>query len=247
MPRLTLVTLAAAVFLPWLLGCHGSQTVRVQPRLSMDDLVPGLGPVDNTHLLLSREPTVGRFTCSLAIARFDSRGETFHPQLELSDIPPAEQAHWVEAFRGVSDIREMVFLSRISSQNGRRDPESLCAVARRFGAPLLLIYTPNRHGPNTAQVLGVLYDVATTRPIATLHAGARFVDDNGRETAPEHIRGDRRDWDARYQAARAFEKHAQACLTELVLLDSPPPTTQPHEWQKPWPERWWVPKVIKTK
>ena len=247
MPRFSCVMLAAAGFLPWMLGCHSPETVRVQPRLSLDDLVSGLDPIDNSHLLLSREPTVGRFTCSLAIAKFDSRGESFQPQLELSDIPPAEQAQWVEAFRGISDIREMVFLTHLSSENGRRDPQALCGVARRFGAPLLLIYTPNRHGQNTAQVLGVLYDVAKTRPIATLHAGARFVDDDGRETAPEHLRGDLRDWDACYQAARAFEKHAQDCLNELVMLDSPPATTQPHEWRKPWPERWWVPKVIKKK
>lgn len=219
----------------------------VQPRITQDDLAPGLDAPNNAHLLLSREATLGRFACGLAIARFDTRGDGFEPDLQVSDISPAEQARWNETFRGTASVRELIFLSRISSDDGRRDPTALCMVAERLGAPLLLIYSPNRHGPNTAQVLGVLYEVRDARPIATLHAAARFVDAGGAETPPERRFGDQRESDARYQAARAFEKHTLSCLMDLIALDSRPATTQPHDWQKPWPERWWVPEVIKRK
>ena len=247
MTKTTGAVLAAAAFWPWLLGCDKSVAIDIQPRLSLDDLTPGLSEPENAYHLLDNRATVGRFACGLAIARFESIGTAFAPHLELSDIEPAEQAYWIEAFRGVSSIREMVFFSSISSENGRRDPESLCAVARRHHAPLLLIYTSNRYGPNTAQVLGVLYDVESVTPIATLHSAARFVNESGVETAPEGEDDDLRDSNALYQAARAFENHSRICMTALIALDSPSPTKQPHDWDKPWPERWWVPKVIKAK
>lgn len=246
-PKSVCAVLASAALLPWLLGCRSPSVVRVQARITQDDLAPGLDAPQDAHLLLDRAATSGRFACGLAIAKFNTRGEGFEPDLQLSDISPGEQARWDETFRGIASIRELIFLSRISSHGGRRDPTALCMVARRLGAPLLLIYSPNRHGPNTAQVLGVLYEVRDARPIATLHAAARFVDQEGNETPPEDKLGDQRQWDARYQAARAFEQHALSCLLDLVELDSTPATTQPHDWQKPWPERWWVPQVIKRK
>ena len=246
-PKSVCAVLAAAALLPWLLGCRSRSVVRVQARITQDDLAAGLDAPNNAHLLLDHAVTVGRFACGLAIAKFDPRGEGFEPDLQLSDISPAEQARWDETFRGIASIRELIFLSRTSSQGGRRDPTALCMVARRLGAPLLLIYSPNRHGPNTAQVLGVLYEARDARPIATLHAAARFVDRQGNETPPERRFGDQRERDAGYQAARAFERHALSCLFDLVDLDSTPATTQPHDWQKPWPERWWVPQVIKRK
>jgi hypothetical protein len=117
---------------------------------------------------------------------------------------------------------------------------------------LLLIYSANRYGPNSAQQLGVLYDTIRVEPIASLHASATFLDEDAHgdepvETSPDEKRGDHRDWDAVYQSARWFESHTLAAIRELIELDNALPTTQPHRWNADAQGRWWVPRVIKEK
>lgn len=163
------------------------------------------------------------------------------PPFALVTLRPVEQALWSETLRGVSAVRELTFLSPRAAQPDGPALDNLCATAHRFGANMLLVYAPNRLGPNSARVVGVLYDTATGRPLAALHASQHFEDEHGREVSPNRERGDHRDRDAYYQAQRQFEAHTLACLRALLHRDSPPPTTQPHRWHQPLIERWWLP------
>ena len=222
------------------LGCHGRPPAVYEPPLDLARLAPGLQPPDNSYCLLADVHTAGRFACPLAIAEFRPQGPENDQQLVLQNPLPAEEACWTEQVRGVNAIRDVIFLRPLNVRPEEASTALLCAGAQRLGAPLLLVYVPNRVGPNSAQVLGVMYDTASAQPLATLHASSTILNEKGREVATDRQRGDHRRTDAQYQAQRAFEGHALACLREMIHLDSSPPTTQPHRWQQPLAERWWV-------
>ena len=68
------------------------------------------------------------------------------------------------------------------------------------------------------------------------------LDEEGEEVSVDQETGDRRENDAYYQASRAYEQHLISCLGELIRLDSATPSTQPHRWETPPSQRWWVPR-----
>jgi hypothetical protein len=240
-------TAAAIVPLTLLLllaGCatKTSPVPAFQPPINMQDLAPGLDAPENTYALLSDAASTGRFACQLAVAKLvPHENGDYDYALAFEALRPNEQAYWAEQFRGVSSIQGLIFLTPFATRPDGHHIENLCATARRLQASLLLVYTPNGLGPNSAQVLGVIYDALTCEPLGTLHASSHFVDDEGTEIPLGDELGDQRDIDARYQAQRAFERHALACIRDLIHADQPPPTTQPHEWQKDLAERWWLP------
>jgi hypothetical protein len=227
-------------------GCGRPSPVMYEPQLEMHDLAPGLQAPDNAYILLTDQPTHGRFACGLAIAKFaPAHGDG---PLELVALKPNEQAYWTEKLTGVSAVRELVFLTPVNTRGSGQSIEGLCTTAQRLEASLLLVYAPNRFGVNSAQVLGVLHDVPRRTPLAALHTSAQILDEDGEEEPVAKKRGDQRDIDAAYCAPRAFEAQTVACLLELVHRDAPMPTTQPHRWQVPkFDERWWIPSRIKVR
>lgn len=239
---LRLIARAAPLTVTLLLwtGCaRGPREVAYQPPLEMDDLIAGLPTPDNTFTLLSDAQTTGRFSCSLAIARLAPRDDETDSRLAYRATRPNEEAYWTEQMRGVSAIREVFFISPFSTRLKGQQIEGLCDAAVRLEAPLLLVYAANGLGPNSAEVLGVLYETQTRQTLATLHAAARILNEDGEEVSPDGKKGDQRDEDARFQAQRRFEAQALACMRELIELDTPPPSTQPHEW-RPLIEHWLI-------
>ena len=238
--RLLQSVLGVGMLVAWP-GCAEKPVeVTYDPPLEMSALAPALPAPDNAYMMLNSVETAGRFACPLAVAKLANDPLAGTRELTLQTTCPEEEAQWTERFRGVSAIRELVFLRPLDIKTYISQYTGLFAAARRLDVPLLLVYAPNGYGPNSAQVLGVLYDTATEQPLATLHAAARYLNEEGLETSPDFEKGDHRDTDARYRAQRAFEGHALACVRDLIEHDAPSPTTQPHRWQKPLIERWWL-------
>ncbi|MEW6198906.1 MAG: hypothetical protein AB1601_09610 [Planctomycetota bacterium] len=227
-----------------LTGCQEPPpaVVRYEPPLRMDDLEAGLTFQPNGFQLLTDDTTTGRFPCPLAIAKYVPREVDTGGELQFCPLTPLEQAWWTEQVRGVNAIRDVIFLRPLSTRPAGQGLAALCDTAARLGAPWLLVYAPNGLGPNSAQVLGVLYDTSPPRALATLHAETVVVDALALETSPYQETGDQRDRDARYQVQRRFERLLLECLHALIQRDAPPTTTQPHKWDKPLLERWWLPR-----
>jgi hypothetical protein len=209
------------------------------PRVSMAQLADQLPTPASAFMLLGDEESVGRFTAALVIARLGPCGPGADG-LQVLEISAQEQAFWSEQMRGVSALREIVYLNPRGTKPEPESPAWLCERAGALGGALLLVYSRSELAPNAAEVLGVLYDVARERPLATLRAAAEFTNDKGVCASPDKEKGDHRDSDARYQAQRAFERNTLACLRELMHADHPPATTQPHNWHQPLSERWWL-------
>jgi hypothetical protein len=235
------IGLAAGLFIPALAGCHPKPPVTYEPHLSLNALVPGLPAPENAFHVLVERRTQDRFPCTLAVAKFaydpaaTGDGEPPAP-LRFVDMTPADEAYWAEALRGFAPVRDLRFLSgRSIVPTGGGAIGDLLAAARRVDAALLLIHAVNRYGPNSAQSFGVLYDVQTQQPLATLGTSACFPNEDGREQALDKKHKDLRDLDARYQASRALERLALGCLRGEVERDSPPTTPQPHRWTPLYP------------
>lgn len=241
MPRLTAVAVTLSGFCLLWPGCaKQTPTIVYEPPITMADLLPGQSAPDNTFKLLAEVHTTDRFACGLAVAKFVSEEDEDGPQLTLKSLTSAEQAFWAEQMRGVSAIRDVTFLRPRNVHLDGPAIENLCAAAQRLDSPLLLVYAPNGLGPNSAQVFGVFYDTRSRQPLAALHTSSLFLDEEGLETSPNERKSDERDVDARYQAQRAFERQVLACLRDLIQRDESSPTTQPHKWEKPFIERWWI-------
>jgi hypothetical protein len=235
----------ALLALSVLTGCQHAGPVAYQPPIRIDALSAGLDAPDNAYRLLTAEQTEGRFACGLAIARLGLRQEGPDGPPQVVTMQPREQAFWGETFLGVRTIRDLSFLSPISLRPEQEGIAGLCVAARRSGATLLLVHWPNVLGTNSSEVLGVLYDVGTHTPLATLHASARCTNSDGVEESPDDEIGDHREADAGFQAVRAFQQRTRTCLIELAELDAPVPTPQPHEWDTERDLRWWLPTTIK--
>ena len=223
-----------------LLGCVSEASRVYERQIQMRELAADVAPVDNAYRLEVVEETQGRFACSLAIAKLVPVGET--GSLNLVKTTPVEEAYWAEAVRGLTELRDLQFLSPISVVPEDPGTDTLRAAAAARNATLMLLYAPNRYGPNSAQVLGVLYDVASGRPSAALHASASFLDEDGEAVSVDQARSDQRGRDAYYQASRAYEQRLVRCLGELIRYDSSLPATEPHRWETPPSQRWWLPK-----
>jgi hypothetical protein len=221
-------------------GCHERrQPVAYGLPLDMNELAAGLPAPDNDFALLVDQQTSGRFGCPVAIAKLTSGTHAGDP-LALTALHSNEQAYWTEQMRGVAAIQKLVFLRPRSIRPEEQSLATLCDTAQRLGAPLLLMYAPRPLGPNSARVLGVLYEAQSRQPLATVCATARLLDDDGEEVSPNDEPGDRRAADAGYQAQRKFESYTLVCLRELIHRDARPATTQPHKWRQPLMERWWM-------
>ena len=222
-------------------GCARQTAPRVFERqIRMEELAAEIAPVENAYRLEVSEKTQGRFACSLAIAKLSPGAES--GRLNLVTMTPAEEAWWGRAVHGLMQFRDLQYLTPFSVVPEESRTDTLCAAAREREAALLLIYTPNRFGPNSAQVLGVLYDTQSCCPIAALQTSAHFNNEAGEEFDPDLLKEDQRDRDAYYQASRAYEKQFVSCIAELIENDAPAPTTQPNRWQTPPSRRWWVPR-----
>lgn len=236
-PVTRVVLLSLALLLA---GCRERHAVRYDSPVHMDDLAPGLSAPENSFVLLTDAPSAGRFACRIAVAKFAPATPDALEKLTFVPLQRHEQAYWTEQMRGVAQVQEFVFLRPRSTKPEGQTLTALCDTAQRLQAPLLLVYAAGGLGPNSARVLGVLYDSATRQPIATLGASSRILDEEGAEVSPNRERGDHRDVDARYLAQREFEEQSLACLRELMHRDAPPATTQPSKWNQPFIERWWI-------
>jgi hypothetical protein len=230
----TVLTLGACAQRPAATYDPPPRSAELAAALSTSDVNP---PASGYRLLAS--PSEGRFACDLAIAPL-VRGPS-GSGWTLAWPTSAEQAYWSEQFRGARQVRGAVFVPPKTLRPADLSLTSLCDAAERLGAPLLLVYAAGRTGPTSAETIGVLYDATSGTPLAALRATTNGrVDPAAPGGSIDEEEGDHRNRDARFQAQRQFEQIALACLGELMRQDRPAPTTQPHRWQQPFVERWWM-------
>jgi hypothetical protein len=194
----------------------------------------------NSFRLTGDSAPRGRFACGLAIARLEP-AQAASGGDELIEVRELEQAFWQEAMLGVPAVRDLRFLTAIDMRRAEPTPQGLCKAAARNGADLLLIFSATKYSANAATIVGVLYDAQTGAALASVQSAddLPMADD---EDDIDDARGDKRDVDASYQAARRFERSTRECLLALAERNQPPAATQPHNWNAG-PVWFWTPTV----
>lgn len=207
------------------------------PPINQTDFASDVALPPAGFALLTERATEGRFACTIAVAKLTAKQNGYAAETHLAELTPAEQAYWVETFRGEPWVRDLQFVEPVSLRTPREgDPDPLCLTARDLGATLLLKYLPARIGPNSAEAAGVLYSVAACRPVAVLYESGEVRSAEGLELTPDEILAemddetDSRPYSAFYQTTRRFEMVTKACVRQLIQRDAPMPTTQPHRW-----------------
>lgn len=231
-----------------LVGCahKDGAPVTYDPPACLNDVSADLAAAESSvppdgYRILTNEATAGRFACDVAVARFGRQTVGDGTTVQLVAPTPAEQAYWAQRFRGVRQVRALTFLTPKTVRLDGDSVEALCAAAAELGAPLLIVYARSVTGPNAANVVGVVYRTSDAAVLATMRSQGEGPatlgeDDKLLDDTP----GDHRDVDERFQVQRRFEDHAFACIRDLVHADRPAPSTQPHDWQQPFVERWWM-------
>lgn len=244
-PRTARLVFAALPALALLGGCSQKcqRPALYAPDFDLAIIAQPLHVAPDAYFLLDDQPTVGRFPVSLALARHVVAPDPNAADAPLAAQRPINEAKWTETFRGLAGVRDVMFLSPVAMRAYDDTPDQRCSVARKLGAGLLLDYAFGQTGPNSAKLVGVLYQTRDARPIATIHAQRIIRDEDGDEVEPKQVwqaadddhgcEPDIRDYDAAFQASRAFERHALNCIRELLERDQPAPTTQPHRWSRP--------------
>jgi hypothetical protein len=220
-----------------LTGCATTEKpVAYDPPLVVEDFAANYDFPEEGFRLLA-DASTGRFATALAISRYSTRQDPFGCDVMVHEcgLSPREQAYWVSTFRGAQKVRSLVFLSPTTLQVAAPGKSARCITADALGAKLLLEYVPTRLGPNSAEIMGVIYDAKTAEPVATLRASRVIVGTAGYEVPPgeladEQDADDVRPYDAYYQASRAFEQSAYDAVAQLIQLDEPLPQKERHRW-----------------
>lgn len=186
--------------------------------------------------LLSTQATVGRFPCSVAIARVQAEGDGWR----IVDTSHAEQGHWVEALSCGKALRDQQFLTTRHTCSPTTDAERLTRRARESGAALLLVYSRSLTGPRDAEMSGMIYDAQSGARLAVLHASNLAIDADGLPPGGDSERSER-EAAASFQARRNFERAVRSVIADLARGDSPSSQIQEHHWNTPLEERWWLP------
>ena len=202
----------------------------------------------NTFRIHSDERTTGLFPANAAVTRValaagaEQHGaETLGPHLYAD--PRNEFLQWNSVFDDQMAVSEVFPIDQRDLGGGPAAPEQILASFRGLRARLGLIYAVNELTPTESQMFGVLYDVSSGAPLASIHARAESAPqpaDVQKPDDPYHL------WktDSRALVRERFAELAHACVRQLILRDQPTPIEAPTGWTpagpiKPveWPPR----------
>lgn len=183
--------------------------------------------------LLVAEPTKGVFPTSIAVARLAATAEVNGAEvLALDTRPEVDFLAWNSCFDDLRPVSE-VFPVNARAMNGEAIAvPTLLDNAAALRAGMILAYSEERQTPQRYELRGVLYEVATRRALASLHA-IGFVQ---APVAPdeEYAGDDPADHfervDPRELARKEFRQYARECLLALMAKDEAAEPVAPEGW-----------------
>ncbi len=201
------------------------------PRVSWEHIATrAVAAAPNSYRIIQQSPTTGLFPAGAAVTRvaLTSNGvEQLSPGLHAD--PRNEFLRWNSVFDDQMAISEVFPIDQRDLGGGPAVPEQIVAAFRALRARIGLIYAVNELSPTTSEMFGVLYDVTTGDPVASIHAQAETLpmpEDVKKPDDPYHL------WktDARALVRQRFAELAHACVRELILNDQPARTEPPPGW-----------------
>lgn len=207
-------------------GCADEpEIVLYSPPVQLTDFSDPLPLPEEGFLLLQDSDTTGRFSCAMALVKIEALAEEIDFEIQVAPFSMNEQAYWTETYRGINGITDLVFIGPTTVKAAPRPLSVLCDAASGHGAQLLLAYAPAQIGPNSAHLVGVMYDTERCAALATFRETLTLRNGEGDEITAEELSLERelprREVDAYYIASRRFEDATLMLMRELLLMDSP--------------------------
>jgi hypothetical protein len=212
------------------------------------------GAAHDGYRVLVTGKTQGVFPVSMGVARvrgIEQDAETARIQtLELDVTPQVDFLSWNSVLDDLRFVSEVFPLNPKAMDGAPVSVETILDAARALKARTCLIYAEVHDSVYESQVRGALYEVATGRQLASVHALAHVdnpiaLDD---EDDYEDLAAEREARDPRLVALRQFEQHFRDCLLYLSANDEQLEPVTPEGWvpENPdpavWPppeEQWW--------
>jgi len=233
-------------------GCAKKKAVEVwapTPKVGWESVA--IEPVpspENDYVILAGQPTKGLFPTDVAVtrvARLENK-ETEGASTQLYADPRNEFLRWNSVFDDQMAVSEVFPVEQRDLAGGEATPALVLAASRGLDAEMSLIYAVNELTPQQTEMFGVLYETATSKPLAAIHALATSPPcppDCPNSDDPYHA------WktDSRVLVREQFAKLAHDCMRELILHDEPVNVPAPEGWipdYSAYPAQWPPPPYV---
>jgi hypothetical protein len=164
-------------------------------------------------------------------------GEPPASRIILDEEPAHDFLRWNSAFDDVRPVREVFPISWIALDGKAVTAANVVEACRVMTGRMCLLYCQTDVSVSESELRGVLYEAATIRPLATIHARGVYVaaEEEDEDTAADADEPDPEGppLTPRLVAEDRFEALVRACMLALVANDEPRP---------PAPEEGWVPE-----
>ena len=233
-PRRTITGLVTALTVVFCATSCSQKNIRPwspKPLVLWEDICAQPIPLTtNTFRIIKREQTRGLFPASMAVTRIGIDSEQNSDpgvRVRLVTDPRNEFLQWNTALDDQMAISE-VFPIRDEDLGGRRITMDLLFDASvALDAQLGLIYAVNELHQDRTEILGVIYDLTSTQPLAAIHSEATSIEphETAGMDAPSLWKTD-----SRALARAQFDRLLHSCIRELIIQDQPPPVVVPAGW-----------------
>ncbi len=246
------VLLTAAVT-ALLCGCAAPESKKpwVAPqRVAWSDVATEpVESVENGYRIVQSDATEGLFPCALAVSRIAAETPRTNAggSLAAPSTPHNEFLIWNTSFDNLPAVSEAFPVVERDLGEYPVEPQLILSAARAFHAGLSLIYAVNQLAPEKYEMLGVLHDTKTGKPIAVFHTVNETII-RPKNAKKAHNNVDAWEYEARALARLQFKSLALACFRELIAHDVPQRQEPPEGWtpNRPlapmhWPPRYYGP------
>jgi len=235
-------TLLQAVALGFcLLGCASPKMEKVwipPSRVNWLDIgTKTIEPPHNNFVIFDDQQSEGRFPCSLAVSRMKAL-DTGDGQPERTLSIPATPRHdflvWNSTFDDLLALSETFPVVNEDLGGYQASPPLVLSAARALGAGLCMIYAVNQSSPSNYEMMGVIYETATSKPIAAIHSKAQSIPPfEGEKRDSYNV--DAWEFEARALALARFNALTRRCMRELIARDIAKKVDVPTGWKRKQP------------
>lgn len=238
---ITVSRFALPLLLAMPFGCASrkAETLWVAPpRVEWSDLShEAIEPAADDYRILLSANTTGLFPAAMAVTRMavDLSCEDQRREPVLLTDPRNEFLQWNSALDDKMAVSEVFPIFERDLGGNPAKPDQIVSAFRALNARLGLIYAVNELSPTETETMGVLYDVRSASPIATLHARAASL------CTPQGCRKSNQFdlWktDSRALARNKFEQSLRTCIRRLIAQDRPAELESSEGWRGVMPAR----------
>ncbi len=226
-----------------IIGASGCAQKRAEvwsprPLVLWEDISTGVVPhTKNAYEIIPASPSHGLFPASMAVTRIGIEiGTEASPGVRsnlLAD-PRNEFLQWNSTLDDQMAVSEVFPIHDVDLGGRRVSPHLIVDAFQALGARLGLLYGVNELSEHKTEMLAVLYDTETVRPLAVLHADAKSEYAN---QANADAGATMWETDSQALARTRFDELLHACIRDLILQDESPPVAVPAGWPPPDPTR----------